>query len=80
MPELPEVEVVKRSLRKNITNLTIKKVKINIFKLRYSINKRKFSLLKNHKIKSIERRSKYLLFILNKDLIVLYYFENLQSV
>ena len=28
MPELPEVEVVKQSLEKKITNLTIEKVKI----------------------------------------------------
>ena len=30
MPELPEVEVVKRSLQRNILNLIIKKVKINL--------------------------------------------------
>ena len=29
MPELPEVEVVKRSLEKKILNLIIRKVKIN---------------------------------------------------
>ena len=28
MPELPEVEVVKKSLQRDIINLTIKKVKI----------------------------------------------------
>ena len=39
MPELPEVEVVKRSLTKNIQNLIIKNVKINDSKLRYRINK-----------------------------------------
>ena len=33
MPELPEVEVVKRSLEKNILNLTIKKVIINEIKI-----------------------------------------------
>ena len=35
MPELPEVEVVKRSLEKKIQNKIIKKVKINDGKLRY---------------------------------------------
>ena len=29
MPELPEVEVVKRSLTRKVRNLIIKKVKIN---------------------------------------------------
>ena len=39
MPELPEVEVVKRSLEKKILNLRIKKVKINDENLRYKIDK-----------------------------------------
>ena len=39
MPELPEVEVVKRSLEKKILNMIIKKVKINDGNLRYKINK-----------------------------------------
>ena len=39
MPELPEVEVVKRSLRKKILNLIIKKVKINDGNLRFKLNK-----------------------------------------
>jgi len=39
MPELPEVEVVKRSLRSKVQNLIIKKVKINDDRLRYRINK-----------------------------------------
>ena len=41
MPELPEVEVVKMSLRKKIQNLTIKNVRINEYKLRYKIDKEK---------------------------------------
>ena len=32
MPELPEVEVVKKSLKKKIVNLLIKKVIINTIK------------------------------------------------
>ena len=38
MPELPEVEVVKKSLRKNIYNLTIKNIEISNKFLRYKIN------------------------------------------
>ena len=71
MPELPEVEVVKRSLRNNISNLTIKKVEILTNKLRYKLDKKKFNQIKNNKIISIERRSKYLLiFLKNKYLIL----------
>ena len=39
MPELPEVEVVKKSLEKEINNLTIKNVRINDGKLRYALKK-----------------------------------------
>ena len=37
MPELPEVEVVKRSLEKQIKNLTIQKIKIFDGNLRYKV-------------------------------------------
>ena len=39
MPELPEVEVVKRSLINKTQNLIIKAVKINDGRLRYKINR-----------------------------------------
>ena len=45
MPELPEVEVVKRSLERNIINLIIKKVKINDGNLRYKVDKIRLSKL-----------------------------------
>ena len=43
MPELPEVEVVKRSLEKKIQNLTISNVKINDGNLRYKLNEGEIS-------------------------------------
>ena len=71
MPELPEVEVVKRSLEKKILNLVIKKVEINDGNLRYKVKKRDFSKLIETKIKKIKRRSKFLIFETNKNLIIL---------
>ena len=62
MPELPEVEVVKRSLEKKIQNLIIKKVKINDGNLRYKIDKDKIQNLSGKKIQKINRRSKFLIF------------------
>ena len=59
MPELPEVEVVKRSLERNLLNLTIKKVKINDAKLRYRVNKYEISKLIGKRINKIQRRSKF---------------------
>ena len=71
MPELPEVEVVKKSLEEKIKNLTIKRVFINNNKLRYKINNREFYKIKGYKIISVERRSKYLLINLNQNLTIL---------
>ena len=67
MPELPEVEVVKKSLQKNIKNLTIKKVKINDNNLRYRIRKNQFNKTKNQKILNIKRRSKYIIINLSNQ-------------
>ena len=66
MPELPEVEVVKRSLERNILNLTIKKVKINDANLRYKVDKIELSKLIGKKITKIKRRSKFLIFEIGK--------------
>jgi formamidopyrimidine-DNA glycosylase len=71
MPELPEVEVVKKSLEAKLKNLTIKKVNITNNKLRYKINSKQFNKIKNLKIISIKRRSKYLLINLSKNFTIL---------
>ena len=66
MPELPEVEVVKKSLERNILNLIIKKVKIKDTNLRYKVDKIGLSKLVGKKITKIERRSKFLIFEIGK--------------
>ena len=71
MPELPEVEVVKKSLESKLKNLTIKRVFINNNKLRYKINNKDFSKIKDLKIISVKRRSKYLLIELHQNLTIL---------
>ena len=71
MPELPEVEVVKRSLTNKTQNLIIKAVKINDGRLRYKINRNKIKKIIGLKFKKISRRSKYLLFFFNKDIVML---------
>ena len=62
MPELPEVEVVKKSLVKRILRNSIKKVKINNSNLRYKVDLKKLKILENKKIINIKRKSKYLIF------------------
>mgnify|MGYP001355165178 CR=1 FL=1 len=71
MPELPEVEVVKRSLKRKILNLIIKKVKINDVNLRYKINIDAILKLKGKSIRRVYRRSKFLIFEINKNFFVL---------
>ncbi len=71
MPELPEVEVVKKSLDKKIKKLVINDVIVLNKKLRYKIETKKFLKLKKTKIISIKRRSKYLLINLNNKLTIL---------
>ena len=71
MPELPEVEVVKKSLEDKLKNLTIKGVFVNNNKLRYEIDNKAFSKIKGFKITSIKRRSKYLLINLDQNLTIL---------
>ena len=71
MPELPEVEVVKRSLKKKLINLLIKKVDINTYKLRYTVDRKKFNKIVNKKVLSISRRSKYILINLQKNLTII---------
>ena len=65
MPELPEVEVLKRSLQKKIRFRKIIRIRIynrNLrYKVPYSINKN----LKNNIVNNVSRISKYLIFHIN---------------
>ncbi len=68
MPELPEVEVVKRSLTNKIQKLVVERITVKDEKLRYKINKNKLKALLGLKIIKILRRSKFLLFMFEKTL------------
>ena len=62
MPELPEVEVIKRSLDKKIKFQKINKVLVRNRNLRFKVPKNFEFFLKNKKINKISRKSKYLIF------------------
>ena len=68
MPELPEVEIVKQSLDKNIKFKKIKKVIVRNRKLRLKIPKNFEILLKNKNIENISRFSKYIILHLSDGL------------
>ena len=61
MPELPEVEIVKKSLAKKIQQKKIKKVIIKNRNLRFKIPFKFEELLQNKIIKKVTRFSKYLI-------------------
>ena len=71
MPELPEVEVVKRSLITKIQNSIVKAIKINDGRLRYRVDRNQIKKIIGLKFKKISRRSKYLLFFFNSNVVML---------
>ena len=71
MPELPEVEVVKKTLQRKILNLVIKKVQINDNNLRYKVDKEEILKLVGKKVKKIHRRSKFLIFEVDQNFFLL---------
>ena len=71
MPELPEVEIVKRSLSKITKKAKILDIRIKNKNLRYNVPKQMCIELINEKIIKISRRSKYLIFhFKNKTLLI----------
>ena len=65
MPELPEVEVIVRGLKKNILDTKILDFNILNNKLRFPVDPNMRSLYKNRTIKYIFRRGKYGFIILD---------------
>ena len=72
MPELPEIEIIKRSLFKMINKAKITDIKINNNNLRYKIPHIFSKSLINEKILKISRRSKYLIFHFKTKLLLVH--------
>lgn len=70
MPELPEIEIVKRSLFKMINKAKIIDIKISNKNLRYKIPHTFSKDLIGEKILNISRRSKYLIFHFKKKILL----------
>ena len=73
MPELPEIEIVKRSLSKMIDKAKILDIKIINKNLRYKIPHIFSKNLIGEKILKISRRSKYLIFHFKKKLLLAHF-------
>jgi len=71
MPELPEVESLRRILHRSAVGRTIAKVRINEPRLRRRINRDFAAALRGRRIEDIARRAKYLIVSLSGDLTML---------
>ena len=71
MPELPEVEVTRRTLLKFIENKVIKNIKINNPNLRFKIPDNFKKNVTGQKIIKVLRRSKYILIYLKNDYVMI---------
>ena len=71
MPELPEVEVTRRTLLKFIEKKVIKNIKINNPNLRFKIPANFKKNLTGQKIIKVLRRSKYILIYLKNDYVMI---------
>jgi len=73
MPELPEVEIVRQSLSKNIKGKKINKVLVRNRNLRFKLNPYFENKLKDQLISNIQRFSKYIIIMLqNKSFCVIH--------
>jgi len=71
MPELPEVEVTRRTLLKFIEKKVIKNIKINNPNLRFKIPPNFKKNVNNQKVIKVLRRSKYILIYLENDYVMI---------
>ena len=70
MPELPEIEIVKKSLFKIVNKAKITDIKIYNKNLRYKISNTFSKELVGEKILKVSRRSKYLIFHFKKKILL----------
>ena len=68
MPELPEVEIVRQSLNRQVKNRKIINIQVNNRNLRLKVPKNFEKIFKNAVIEKIQRKSKYLILVFNNHL------------
>ena len=68
MPELPEVEIVRQSLNRQVKNRKIISIQVNNRNLRLKVPNNFEQIFKNTVIKKIQRKSKYLILVFDNHL------------
>ena len=71
MPELPEVEIVKQSLIKNVKSEKIVKVIVRNRNLRFKLPKNFKNIIEKQKIINVTRFSKYVILEFSNNLLTL---------
>ena len=72
MPELPEVETVRRGIAPLVAGVEISDVVCRVPKLRWPLSPQLSELLAGLRIESVERRAKYLLFRLQRGTLIVH--------
>ncbi len=74
MPEMPEVESIKRTLEKNINGQVIKNVIVLLPRMiKYPDSISYVKMLSGHKIKQIQRRGKYLIMQMDNEIMAVFH-------
>lgn len=66
MPELPEVEVLRRSLEPHLVGELIDRVEVRETRLREPVSRRRLEALRGARVEALQRRAKYLLIHLDR--------------
>ncbi|MCM5571788.1 bifunctional DNA-formamidopyrimidine glycosylase/DNA-(apurinic or apyrimidinic site) lyase [Burkholderiaceae bacterium FT117] len=72
MPELPEVEVVRRGLQAGLTRRTVRRVEVRDHRLRWPVPATLGSELAGRRLESVGRRGKYLLMDFGGDTLIVH--------
>ena len=80
MPELPEVETVRRTLQANYTNLKIVKVDVLYERMIHSPLDEFINVVSSSKISSFGRRGKYLLINLDNNYTIISHLLHVRNI
>ena len=72
MPELPEVETIRRGIEPLVVNKIVDHVRIYNGSLRWPVPDALVDVLPGQKVQSVERRSKYLLFTCDRGALIVH--------
>jgi formamidopyrimidine-DNA glycosylase len=73
MPELPEVETTRRGVESHVVGRDIAAIRVYDHRLRWPVPANLDALLRGHRVRRLERRSKYLLFRFDHGTLIVHF-------